>query len=254
MKKLTTLMLVLFSLGLSAQSVIEITYLDIHPTKIDRFVELHKTIVDMSQGEERTVDGHWVYRHWYGSGGTIAIYDIFDSAEDVIKDDAFAVFSKNFDMLSEERQKEVSKIFQEWWSFYDGHTDEMRVIDFEKDFSSKPDVNWDQPYVFVVGKYNSKNIQEMSQAYLDWQIFPGVNNGLVMGGGTSSHFKGSGHDVEVFQSYENIVAFANSISGQSSDNADARSKFWDNVTGAHEDQIYIHVGHLVDGVFDLAGN
>jgi hypothetical protein len=58
----------------------------------------------------------------------------------------------------------------------------------------------------------------------------------------------------VFQSYENIVAFANSISGQSSDNPDARSKFWDNVTGAHEDQIYIHVGHLVDGVFDLAGN
>ena len=33
----------------------------------------------------------------------------------------------------------------------------------------------------------------------------------------------------------------------------ARDTFWSLVGEGHQDQIYIHVGHLVDGVFDLAG-
>ena len=34
---------------------------------------------------------------------------------------------------------------------------------------------------------------------------------------------------------------------------EASSAFWAEITGDHEDQIYIHVGRLVDGKFDLAG-
>ena len=30
-------------------------------------------------------------------------------------------------------------------------------------------------------------------------------------------------------------------------------KFWTSVSGSHEDQIYVHVGHLENGTFNLAG-
>lgn len=68
MKQVIFLVAVLCTYITSAQSVIEITYLDVHPAEIGKFVELHKKVTDMSQSEERTLKGQWVYRHWYGSG------------------------------------------------------------------------------------------------------------------------------------------------------------------------------------------
>jgi hypothetical protein len=45
----------------------------------------------------------------------------------------------------------------------------MRVIDYEKDFVSKENVDWDIPFVFVVGTYNTKGkSSEMAKAYIDW--------------------------------------------------------------------------------------
>ena len=41
----------------------ETTYLDVHPTKINRFVELHKIMFDFTMREERTLEDSWVYRH-----------------------------------------------------------------------------------------------------------------------------------------------------------------------------------------------
>jgi len=50
-----------------------------------------------------------------------------------------------------------------------------------------------------------------------------------------------------------MVDFATSISTQGTVNTAARNSFWSLVDGSHADQIYSHVGHLVDGTFDLAG-
>ena len=36
--------------------------------------------------------------------------------------------------------------------------------------------------------------------------------------------------------------------------AEARQKFWSLVEGDHEDQIYIHQGHIVDGKFVRANS
>ncbi len=57
--------MLLTTLTMSAQQIIESTYLDVPATKIGKVVELHKTITDMSMGEERTLQSQWVYRHWY---------------------------------------------------------------------------------------------------------------------------------------------------------------------------------------------
>ena len=169
-------------------------------------------------------------------------------------DDLFAVLGKNYEALSDEKKKEMDVVFEEWWSYFDNHTDEMRMSNPEKDFVSKENVNWDIPFVFVVGRYNSSGQWgEMANAFMDWTTRPAVANGLQLGGGATMHYKGSGHEVEFFSGYKNIMEFAESISNLPNENPEARKKFWSLVDGAHEDQIYVHVGHIVDGVFDIAG-
>ena len=88
---------------------------------------------------------------------------------------------------------------------------------------------------------------------MDWQIRPGVAEGPIMGGGVSSHFKGAGLDIEVYQSYESLVEFAKHVESGSAGNAEARRTFWGNIQGQHSDQIYLHIGHMENGVFNLAG-
>lgn len=253
MKKITFILAFIIALSSSAQSVVEITYLDMPATKIARFVELHKEIVNSSISEERTLKGHWVYRHWYGSGAAIVIYDVFDSAEDAIKDDALAAFQKNLAQMDEGEREEMTKKFQEWWSHFDGHWDEMRVIDFDNFYITREGVDWDKPFVAVVGQYNVKNINETARAYINWQIKPGVESGSLMGGGVSAHYKGAGLDIEVFQSYESLVDFAKHVESGDGGDADARKTFWENVQGHHVDQIYLHIGHLDNEGFNLAG-
>ena len=254
MKKINLIIMLLATITMSAQQIIEATYLDVPATKIGKFVELHKTITDMSMGEERTLQSQWVYRHWYGSGHSIVIYDIYASPEDAVKDDAFAVLGKNYEALSDEKKKEMDVVFEEWWSYFDGHTDEMRAYNAEKNHVEKDFVDWDTPFVFVVGSYNSTGSwTEMGDAFMDWATRPAVANGLQLGGGYTRHYKGSGYEVQFYSGYKNIMEFAESISNLSNENPEARKKFWSLVDGGHEDQIYVHVGHIVDGVFDIAG-
>tara|TARA_B110000967_G_scaffold201993_1_gene240083 strand:+ start:3608 stop:4570 length:963 start_codon:yes stop_codon:yes gene_type:complete len=254
MKKLIFILAVFGSTFINAQSVIETTFVEVPLAEIDTFIELHKKVTDMAQGEGRTIKGHWAYRHWYGSGASIVLYDQFDSKADAINDDFRAVYGANYAKLSEEAQKEMDAVFTEWWAYFDGHTDEMRTINYEKYYVSKDAVDWDIPYVFIVGHYNtSGSIADLADAYMDWQARPLVKEGLQLAGGASAHYKGAGSDAQFFSAFENLVDFATTASGQGSDNTAARDTFWSLVGEGHEDQIYIHVGHLVDGVFDLAG-
>ena len=83
----------------------ESTYVDVPLNKVQRFIELHKKVTDLSQGEGRTIQEHWVYRHWYGSGAAIVIYDQYNSAQDATNDDFKAVYVKNNETLSAEDKK-----------------------------------------------------------------------------------------------------------------------------------------------------
>ena len=80
-----------------------------------------------------------------------------------------------------------------------------------------------------------------------------VADGLQWGGGVTKHDKGAGADLEFFGAFKTMVNFATSISTQGTVNTAARNSFWSFADGSHEDQIYFHVGHLVDGTFYLAG-
>ena len=258
MKNLLLSISVLFCAVLSAQNparkIVETTYLDIHPTKIKRFVELHKIMFDFTMGEERTLEDSWVYRHWYGSGATIVLMDIYPSAEAAVSDDFSVVMRRKMETMSEEEKEEMGENFREWWAFFDGHWDEMRAYNPETDFVGKADVDWDIPFVFVTGSYNTTgNMRKMGKAYMDWQTRPNVEDGLQLGGGVTYHYKGAGSDIELFGGFKNIQDFAKTVSTQGSDNPEARKTFWNMVDGAHADQIYVHVGHLDNGVFNLAG-
>ncbi len=255
MKKFNLILLMLFVYSISAQSVVEATYLNIPASDINRFAELHKQITDMAQGEERTHEQQWVYKHWYGSGASVVIYDVYPSAEAAVKDDFFGALEKNVNKLSDDEQKKMNEVFNEWWAHFDGHWDELRNFDGVNHYATKSDVDWDIPFVWVLGAYNTKgqNPSEMVNAFMDWSIKPGVSEGNLLGGGATTHYKGSGYEAEFFSAYSDVNEFAKSISGAGSDNTEARSKFWSLVDGGHEDQIYIHVGHMIDGKFNFAG-
>ena len=81
----------------------------------------------------------------------------------------------------------------------------------------------------------------------------GSADGLQLGGGVTKHYEGSGADLEFFGAFKTIVDFVTSISTQGTVNTAARNSFWSLVDGPHNDQIYSHVGHLLDGTFDLVG-
>ena len=68
----------LFTVIISAQSesVINFTYYDIPANKIGEFLQLHKQMSEYQLGEERKLQGQWVYRHYYGSGASVIIQDL----------------------------------------------------------------------------------------------------------------------------------------------------------------------------------
>ena len=151
-------------------------------------------------------------------------------------------------------KKELEQIGQKYAGYLSKHSDEIRSFNPEN-FVGKPDVDWDTNFVFVVGNYNTKSgdWNKLGQAFMNWQTKPGVEKGLQLGGGYSVHFSGSSYDVQVFQGFANFVDFAKSVTTDSVADSTFAPDFWSEVDGDHEDQIYVHIGHLVNGKFDLAG-
>lgn len=69
---------------------------------------------------------------------------------------------------------------------------------------------------------------------------------------------GSGPEVEVWQCFNSLVDFATATTNPTSPSEEAKEAsktFWSLASGGHEDQIYLHIGHvdIEKGVFDLAG-
>ena len=148
----------------------------------------------------------------------------------------------------------MGAIVQEYQSFWNGHTDEMRRIDWENNHIVNSELAesgaWDTYFILVIGKYNTSGNQgEMGQAYHDWVTKPSVEAGISMAGNFSFHLTGSGSDVMVANAYKSMHDFATGLENATSGSAEARQKFWSLVEGDHEDQIYIHQGHIVNGKF-----
>lgn len=235
---------------------------DVSVSEIPRFVELFKKFTDMSMGENRTMTGEWLFRHWYGSGHTFVMYDQYNSMEDYHSDsEIFLQNVKNkIEATKDKIEKEaLKKDWIEYRAFSNGHTDEVRGVYAKTGFLTVNNVNFDVPFVMVVGSYNSSGSwAKMGNAFFDWRIKPAVDAGNSIAGGVSYHFMGSGSEVEVWQCYNSLIDFATSVtslSPQGDAAKESRKTFWSLASGSHEDQIYLHIGHvdLEKGVFDLAG-
>ena len=235
---------------------------DLSITEVSRFIELHKKFADMGAGDNRKATGDWLFRHWYGSGHTFVIYSQYNSMEDYLADSDIylANIKAKMDAITDENEKEaIVKDWTEYRSFSDGHTDEIRAVYPETGFLTVENVNFDIPFVMVVGRYNSSGSwPKMGNAFFNWQIKPSIDSGSAMAGGVSYHFMGSGPEVEVWQCFKSLVDFATATTSSappSEEAKEASKTFWSLAIGSHEDQIYLHIGHVdyEKGIFDLAG-
>ena len=128
MKILKTILALFISLTVTAQAetVMNLSYLDIPIQKIGRFMELHEQVTNMQLGDKRTLQGQWVVSHYYGSGPSIVFKTIMHNANDAINDDPWVHVREKWQAASEEEREEMGAIVSEYQSFWNGHTDEMR--------------------------------------------------------------------------------------------------------------------------------
>ena len=267
MKKLLLLIVLILSVGLvsngqTKKSYESVTYVRVNVNKLSRFVELHKKFTDIGISKNYKATGNWLFRHWYGSGHAFVMYEQFDSMNDYYE--TMDNFGKNIgekmESIKDAKEKEnFTKDFEEWFSMFKGHTDEIRVLNSENSFIIGKDVDFDTPFVFVVGKYSTTgDWGKTANAFVDWRVKPDVNSGAAIGGGVSYHHIGSGSEIEAWQAFKTFGDFASAITSktpQSDAAKEAGKTFGSLITGFHEDQIYLHMGHvdLTKKIFDLAG-
>ena len=92
MKILKTILALFITLTVTAQAVQDITYFDIPTDQVGEFVQTHKKFMDTTMNDERKVQGQWVYRHFYGSGASVAVFTDFANINDAVNDDPWASF------------------------------------------------------------------------------------------------------------------------------------------------------------------
>ena len=251
MKKIFTIILALATTAISAQQVGSFTYLDVPTQEIGKFVRLHKQVTDMTI-DNREFKNHWLLTHFQGSGKNVVIWSNYPTVEDVYNDSVLDAIGKTWESLEGERKDRFEKLVTEYLSYWTGHTDEIRVIDWENNVKHSEDMDWDTPFFVLFGNYQTTgNTELVGDAYNKWLTFPGIEAGSVQSGGFSTHLSGSGTDLQVWSIHSTLEDYVNSIRLQG--NADGRSDFWQNVTGTHTDNMFRHRGHVIDGKFDLAG-
>jgi len=143
MKKLILIFIALLSISAYAQddntyeSALYIN--DVAISEMPRFVELHKKFTDMSLGENRTMTGEWVFRHWYGSGHSFVIYSQYNSMEDFHEDADIANQNIRAKINTTKDTSEKETLMKEWAeyrSFSNNHSDEVRVANKATGFIS----------------------------------------------------------------------------------------------------------------------
>ena len=251
MKKTLIIILAFVATATNAQGVGNFTYLDVPTQEIGKFVRLHKQVTDMTI-EHREFKNHWLLTHFQGSGPNVVIWSNYPSVEDVYKDNALGAIGKTWESLEGEGKASFETLVSEYLAYWNGHTDEIRTIDWDNNVRHSEDMDWDTRFFVLFGNYQTTgNTEIVGDAFNNWLIFPGIEDGSVQSGGFSSHLSGGGSDLQVWTIHSTLEEYVNSISLQG--NAEGRSTFWENVEGNHSDNMFVHRGHVVDGKFDLAG-
>ncbi|HBW00313.1 MAG TPA: hypothetical protein DEF03_03870 [Bacteroidetes bacterium] len=268
MKKLLSSLLMLLFVGIGstfAQPAQEYTfqkyYLDVNPTDIPRFLELHKEMTDASmQSDLRTLNGHYVKRHMYAGKASLVLYEVYDSVDDLNADDLWGSIGEYTADMSQEDLEAFSARAAEWWSMWlEGHTDEVRVLQVsgfgDEDFS------WQSPGVIINSYYTPK----WSDGATFREAYEALDKATEMCGNAagsriSTHYSGSGTTYEgyvFYNSWDDFAADEKAIQEcrqQYVEDLPAVTETYWGVAGEHWDEIYIPVGSYVDGEFKLSAH
>jgi len=263
MKKLYLLLLlpILLTKTVSAQPdkayYLEKYYLDVPALQIPEFLEMHKQFTDASmKSEKRTLVGHYVARHMFAGKASIVMYDSFESLEDKQNDDLWGSLFEYASGMEDADSVAFIEKAQTWFQlFLEGHTDEIRVL--------RPtgfgDTNWQSPGV-IVNSYYSPKWANMGSFAGYWNELGVANEacGHMVASRLSSHYSGSGTTIETAYFYNSWDDFANDqkeIQNCRAENIENLPELIQNywsIAGEHWDEVYIPVGSVVNGVFELS--
>tara|TARA_B100002019_G_scaffold279069_1_gene280562 strand:- start:777 stop:1661 length:885 start_codon:yes stop_codon:yes gene_type:complete len=252
MKSFLSIIVALACMITHAQTVMNITYIDVPREQADEFLELHVKFSNLSMSDERKLTGHGIFTHAFAGDYTFALYDFYASAADIDADADLAneVLQKNVKAmeLDDEAQQAMNEQYFKYFRMYaENHTDQIRIVNedvfYESDFH-----DWTTTKVVTVGKYGVKWGQ--GSAFRDaWNAgqFENYKNdeGVTAVYGTN-HLYGSGLGLHIYTFYKDwnaFAAFETANFGQPMD--DNGRAFWSAVD-AHEDEILVWIGGLND--------
>ena len=250
MKSFFSIIVALVCMITHAQTVMNITYVDVPREHADEFMELHVKFPNLSMSDERKLTGHGIFAHAFAGDYTFALYDFYASAADINADADLAneVLQKNVKAmeLDDKAQQAMNEQYFKYLRMYaENHTDQIRIAN-ESVFYESESHDWSTTKVVTVGKYNVKWGQ--GSAFRDaWNTgqFENYKNdeGITAVYGTN-HLYGSGLGLHIYTFYKDwnaFAAFETANLGQPMD--DNGSAFWSAVD-AHEDEILIWIGGL----------
>ena len=86
MKSFFSIIIALVCMITHAQTVMNITYVDVPREHADEFLELHVKFSNLSMSDERKLTGHGIFAHAFAGDYTFALYDFYASSADVNAD------------------------------------------------------------------------------------------------------------------------------------------------------------------------
>ena len=162
MKNLFTFLLLTVSFALFAQNVVNITYVTVPRQDSETFLELHKKFTNLSLGEERVLVNSGMFAHAFAGDYTYAIYDFYNSAEDLVIDADISnkILDQNIKAmkLDEEAQAKMQEEYMSYLGMYiEGHSDQIRTFEgLEKLGFESESMDWSTKKVVVLSKYSTK--------------------------------------------------------------------------------------------------
>ena len=151
-KILLILVLVFSTTGLTAQQqqVANFTFLDVPSQALGNLIRLHKQVTDRTM-EYREFKNHVLLTQFQGSGANVVIWSNYPSVEDVYKDNALSAFGQKWESLEGEEKESFEKLISEYMAYWTGHTDEIRVIDWDNNVKHSENMDWDTPLYALFG-------------------------------------------------------------------------------------------------------
>jgi hypothetical protein len=249
MKTLKLMIALMFTLTLSAQSVYNLTYLDVPIQEIGKFVQLHNTITDMTVEKRGDFGSEFLFTHFQGSGPNVVIWTNYATVEDVYNDERVNAIGATWEALPEDERGEFEDLVRQYLPYWTGHSDEIRTVDYEKNVLFSEDMDWDTNFLILLMDYSTTG--EAGPAFNNWITKPQVEAGVLLSGGFSTHLSGAGSDLQVWSLYPDMMTYAKSFSV--SGDVEARKAFFGAVGGSHTDTMYRNQGYTNGGKFNLSG-